>query len=233
MLTTIHGFSDPDILRVYRSHKDSYYASISDSDRDSELPYVATVYNGIDLSNLTFRATGGEKLVHYGRIHNDKGTHLSIELAKKAGMDLIIAGIIQDQNYFDTLVKPHINDSSIQYIGPVNPVQRDALLKEAYAVIHLNLIPERFGLVMAESMAAGVPVIAMDLGSCREVIVDKKTGYLVNNVDEAVEAVGKIDQIDRKDCRRHVEENFTIDCMVSKYEKVYEEIFRREAKEDK
>lgn len=228
MLTTIHGFSDPDILRVYHDHKDSYYASISDSDRDAGLPYLATVYNGIDLSNLTFSETPGDKLVHYGRIHNDKGTHLAIEVAKRCGRDLIIAGIIQDQGYFDNLVKPHINNSSIQYIGPVNPVQRDALLKEASAVIHLNLIPERFGLVMAESMAAGVPVIAMDLGSCREVIADKETGYLVNNVDEAVEAVGKIERIDRRKCRRRVEENFTIDCMVAGYEKVYEEIFRRE-----
>lgn len=230
VLTTIHGFSDQDILRVYHEHKDSYYVSISDSDRDAGLPYLATVYNGIDLSNLTFRKKPGDKLVHYGRIHNDKGTHLAIEVAKKAGMDLIIAGIIQEQAYFDNLVKPHLNQSSVQYIGPVNPVQRDALLKEAYAVIHLNLIPERFGLVMAESNAAGVPVIAMDLGSCREVIEDKKTGFLVNNVEEAVEAVGKIDQLDREDCKRRVEENFTIDKMVEGYEKVYEEIFRREEK---
>lgn len=230
MLTTIHGFSDQDILRVYHEHKGTYYASISDSDRDPGLPYLATVYNGIDLSNLTFREKPGDKLVHYGRIHNDKGTHLAIEVAKKYGMDLIIAGIIQDQGYFDNLLKPHLNNSSIQYIGPVNPVQRDALLKESYAVIHLNLIPERFGLVMAESMAAGVPVIAMDLGSCREVIADKQTGFLVNDVDEAVEAVGKIGQIDRKKCRQRVEENFTIDKMAEGYEKVYEEIFHREGK---
>jgi len=229
MLTTIHGFSDQDILRVYYEHKDTYYTSISDSDRDPGLPYLATVYNGIDLSNLTFREKPGDKLVHYGRIDMDKGTHLAIEVAKKAGKDLIIAGIIQDQKYFDDLVKPHINDTSIKFIGPVNPVQRDALLKDAYAVIHLNTIPERFGLVMAESMAAGVPVIAMDLGSCREVIEDKVTGFLVNSVDEAVDAVGKIANIDRKKCRRRVQENFTIDCMVSGYEKVYEEIFRRES----
>jgi len=230
MLTTIHGFSDPDILRVYHDHKDTYYVSISDSDRDKDLPYLATVYNGIELSNLTFRAEPGDKLVSYGRIHPDKGVHLAIEVAKKCGRELIIAGIIQDQNYFDNLLKPHINDSTIQYIGPVNPVQRDALLKEAYTVIHLNTIPERFGLVLAESMAAGVPLIAMDLGSCREVIADGQTGYLVNNVDEAVEAVGKIDSLDRRKCRQHVEEHFTIDRMVSNYEKVYEEIFRREAK---
>lgn len=229
MLTTIHGFSDPDILRVYHEHKDSYYTSISDSDRDKDLPYLATVYNGIDLSNLTFRPAGGDKLVHYGRIHPDKGTHLAIEVAKKCGRDLIIAGIIQDQKYFDNLLKPHINDTSIKFIGSVNPVQRDALLKEACAVLHLNTIPERFGLVMAESMAAGVPVIAMDLGSCREVIADKRTGYLVGSVDEAVEAVGKIDSIDREQCRRHVEDNFTIERMVSGYEKVYEQIFQKES----
>lgn len=225
MLTTIHGFSEPDILRVYYDHKDSYFVSISDSDRDPGLPYLATVYNGIDLSSLTFRDKPGDKLVHYGRIHNDKGTHLVIEVAKKCGMELIIAGIIQDQEYFDTQIKPHINQSSIRFIGPVDPVQRDELLKEAYAVLHLNTIPERFGLVMAESMAAGVPVIAMDLGSCREVIVDKQTGYLVNDVEQAVKAVGKIDLIDRKKCRRRVEENFTIDRMVENYEKVYKMIF--------
>jgi glycosyltransferase involved in cell wall biosynthesis len=228
MLTTIHGFSEPDILRVYRDHKDTYYVSISDSDRDPELPYVATVYNGIDLSNLTFREQPGENLVFYGRIHPDKGLHLAIETAQKARIPLIVAGIIQDQDYFDDCAK-HFDDKLIKYIGPVNPPQRDALLAQARAVIHLNTIPERFGLVMAESMAAGVPVIAMDLGSCREVIKDNETGYLVSNVEQAIEAVRRIGRIDRTACRRRVEENFNIDCMVSGYERVYEEIFRREA----
>ena len=148
-------------------------------------------------------------------------------------MDLIIAGIIQDQKYFDTLIKPYINDSSIQFIGPVNPVQRDALFEEAYAVLHLNTIPERFGLVIAESMAAGVPVIAIDLGSCREVIKDKVTGYLVGTVSQAIEAVEKINVLDRKKCRWHVEENFSIDCMVSNYEKVYEDVFEKEKQKKK
>ncbi len=229
MLTTIHGFSHPDILRVYRNYKDTYYVSISDSDRDPELPYVATVYNGIDLSNLTFRESPGDKLLFLGRIHLDKGPHLAIEVARRCGRDLILAGIIQDQQYFDTFLKPHLNDSSIQFIGPADPLQRDALFQQAYATLHLNTIPERFGLVMAESMAAGVPVIARDLGSCREVIRDRVTGYLVNTIDEAVAAVGQVDRIDRRDCRRHVEENFSIARMAERYEQVYEEIFRREA----
>jgi glycosyltransferase involved in cell wall biosynthesis len=228
MLTTIHGFSSPDILRVYRNYKDTWYVSISDSDRDSELPYLATVYNGIDLSNITFRQNAGDKLVFLGRIHADKGTHLAIDVARAAGRDLLIAGIIQDADYFNNLIKPNLNSSSIQYIGPVGPPARDELFKQAYAVIHLNTIPERFGLVMAEAMAAGVPVIAADLGSCREVIADGVTGFLVNNIAQAVEAVEKVPLIDRKNCRARVERNFTIERMVSEYEKVYEEIFRRE-----
>jgi glycosyltransferase involved in cell wall biosynthesis len=228
MLTTIHGFSEPGILPAYREHRDTYYVSISDADRDSELPYLGTVYNGIDLSNLTYREKPGESLVFYGRIHPDKGLHLAIETARKAKLPLIVAGIVQDQGYFDDCAKD-FDGERIKYIGPVNPPQRNALLAEALAVLHLNTIPERFGLVMAESNAAGVPVIAMDLGSCREVVKDRETGFLVNSVEEAVEAVGEIDQIDRQKCRRRVEENFTIDCMVAAYEKVYEEIFHREA----
>jgi len=229
MLTTIHGFSHPDILRVYRNYRDTYYVSISDSDRDPQLPYVATVYNGIDLSNLTFRDRPGDKLVFLGRIHPDKGTHLAIEVARRCGRELLIAGIIQDQHYFDTLIKLHLNDSSIQYVGPADPIQRDELFRQAYATLHLNTIPERFGLVLAESMAAGVPVIARDLGSCREVVKDHVTGFLVNNIEEAVAAVDRVDRIDCRDCRRHVEENFSLARMAERYEQVYEEIFRREA----
>ena len=230
MLTTIHGFSSPEILKVYRKYNENYYVSISDSDRDPHLPYLATVYNGIDLSNITFRKNPGNKLVFLGRIHPDKGTHLAIEVARKLGKDLIIAGIIQDQRYFDRLVLPYINNSNISFIGPINPSQRDELFQQAYTVLHLNTIKERFGLVMAEAMAAGIPVIAMDLGSCREVIEDAKTGYLVNNVEQAAHAVEKIDKIDRRNCRLRVEQNFTIESMVKGYEKVYEEIFKRENK---
>jgi glycosyltransferase involved in cell wall biosynthesis len=229
MLTTIHGFSSDNIRRVYRKYKhDSYYVSISDADRDPELPYLATVYNGIDLSNLTFRENPGEKLVFLGRIHPDKGTHLACETAKNAGMDLIIAGIIQDEHYFNEKVKPYIDGKQITFIGPVGPPERDALFKKAYAVLHLNELPERFGLVMAEAMAAGVPVIAYDRGSCREVVAEGETGFLVTTVDEAVQAVKKIEGIDRTACRRRVEDKFSIPTMVQAYENVYADIFRRE-----
>ncbi|MHC4525914.1 MAG: glycosyltransferase family 4 protein [Planctomycetota bacterium] len=230
MLTTIHGFSSDNIRRVYRKYKnDSYYTSISDSDRDPELPYLATVYNGIDLSNLTVGQKPGNKLVFLGRIHPDKGVHLACETAKKAGMPLIIAGIIQDEDYYNEKVKPYIDDKQVTYIGPVGPPERDTLFKKAYAVLHLNELPERFGLVMAEANGAGVPVIAYDRGSCREVIADGETGFLVTNVDEAVEAVRKIDTIDHTACRKRVEKCFSIPAMVQAYEKVYAEIFRLKA----
>ncbi len=229
MLTTIHGFSSDKIRAVYHKYKnDCYFTSISDSDRDPDLPYLGTVYNGIDLSNITYRKDPGDKLVFLGRIHPDKGTHLAVEVAQKSGMDLIIAGIIQDEEYFNNLVKPHINDKNITFIGPVGPPERDALFKEAFALLHLNLLPERFGLVMAEANAAGLPVIALDRGSCREVIAHNVTGYLVDDVDGAVTAVGKINDIDRSNCRKRVEENFSIECMVAAYEKVYEQIFQRQ-----
>ena len=228
MVTTIHGFSSPKILQIYRKYKDTYYVSISDSDRDTELPYMATVYNGIDLSNLTFSDKRGDSLVFLGRIHPDKGTHLAVETAKRAGMNLLIAGIIQDKDYYEQKVKPHINDTTIKYVGPVDPAQRDALFKEAYAVLHLNELPERFGLVMAEAMGAGVPVIAYDRGSCREVVADGKTGFLVETVAQAVDAVKKIKQISPQDCRSHVEQNFSVDKMVQGYEKVYQKIFEIE-----
>lgn len=228
MLTTIHGFSSPKILSVYRKYnKDNYYVSISDSDRDSKLDYVATVYNGIDLTNLTVGEKRGDKLVFLGRIHPDKGTHLAVEVAQKSGMELLIAGIVQDEEYFNAKIKPHLSET-IQYIGPVGPVERDALFKDAFTVLHLNELPERFGLVMAEAMGAGVPVIAMDNGSCREVVAHEKTGFLVSSVADAVSRLEHIEKIAPADCREHVEQNFSIKKMVQGYEKVYKKIFEKE-----
>jgi glycosyltransferase involved in cell wall biosynthesis len=229
VLTTIHGFSSPQIMPVYYKYKNTYFVSISDSDRVEGLGYLATIYNGINLAEFTFTKTTGDALVAYGRIHPEKGFHLAIEVAKKTGRRLILAGYIQDRNYFENKIKPHIDGKDILYLGVITNEKRNELLKEAYAVLHLNTIPERFGLVLAESMAAGVPVIAMDLGSCREVIIDGKTGFLVKNVSQAVKALEKIPEISRDECRQRVEENFSLEIMVEKYEKVYNKIFQLEA----
>ena len=230
VLTTIHGFSSPRIMPVYHKYRDGYFVSISDSDRAPELKYLATVYNGIDLSLYLFQESSGDDLIFLGRIHPDKGVHLAIEVARLSGRRLIIAGIIQDEVYYREVLKPHIDDQQVLYIGPVGVTGKNELFARACALLHLNTIPERFGLVLAEANAAGVPVIAMDRGSCREVIKEGQTGFLVNNVNEAVCAVERVSEIDRHSCRKRVQRCFSIDTMVEAYERVYLTILDHEAK---
>jgi glycosyltransferase involved in cell wall biosynthesis len=230
VLTTIHGFSSAKIMPMYQKHHDGYFVSVSDSDRAIGLNYLATVYNGIDLSLYPFQECGSDDLIFLGRIHPDKGVHLAIEVARLSGIRLIIAGIIQDKDYFREQIEPHLDDQNILYIGPVDGKGKNELFGRARVLLHLNTIPERFGLVLVEANAAGVPVIAMDLGSCREVIKDGQTGFLVSNVAEAVRAVGRISEIDRSACRSRVRQYFSIEKMVEGYERVYSTIFDLEAK---
>src|ERR1700751_5713397 len=230
VLTTIHGFSSPKIMPVYQKYRDAYFVSISDSDRAPGLNYLTTVYNGINLSLYPLQDAGGDDLIFVGRIHPDKGVHLAVDVARLSGRRLIIAGIIQDEVYRRERLKPHIDDQKVRYIGPVGVAGKNELFARACALIHLNTIPERFGLVLAEANAAGVPVIAMDLGSCREVIKDGETGFLVDNIAEAVRVLGRIPEIDRRVCRNRVRQHFSIDTMVEKYERVYSMIFDQEAK---
>jgi glycosyltransferase involved in cell wall biosynthesis len=229
VLTTIHGFSSLRIMPVYEKYCDGYFVSISNSDRAPGLNYLATVYNGIDLSLYPLQESRGEDLIFLGRIHPDKGVHLAIAVARMSGLPLLIAGIIQDHAYFREQVEPHL-DKSIRYIGPVDVPGKNALFASARALLHLNTIPERFGLVLAEANAAGVPVIAMDLGSCREVIEDGRTGFLVNNVHEAVRALQRLSEIDPAACRKRVRDCFSVDTMVAAYERVYAGIFEIEEK---
>ena len=230
VLTTIHGFSSAKIMPMYQKYHDGYFVSVSDSDRAIGLNYLATVYNGIDLSLYPFQECGGDDLIFLGRIHPDKGVHLAIEVARLSGMRLIIAGIIQDKGYFREQIEPNLDDQNIFYIGPVDVDGKNELFARARALLHLNTIPERFGLVLVEANAAGVPVIAMDLGSCREVIKDGQTGFLVDSVTEAIRAVGRISEIDRSACRSRVRLYFSIEKMVDGYERVYSTIFDLEAK---
>src|ERR1700722_9185721 len=230
VLTTIHGFSSPKIMPVYRKYRDGYFVSISDSDRAPDLNYLATVYNGIDLALYPFQESPGEELIFLGRIHPDKGVHLAIAVARLSGVPLLIAGIIQDQEYFRKQVEPYLDDSEIRYIGAVDVAGKNELFSRARALLHLNTIPERFGLVLAEANAAGVPVIAMDLGSCREVISDGQTGFLVASVDEAGGALERVNEIDPGAGRRRVQRCFSIETMVEAYEQVYATIFDLEAR---
>ncbi len=225
VLTTIHGFSSPQIMPIYLKHRQGNFVSISVSDRHPELNYLGTVYNGIDTSLYEYRPDPGPDLVFLGRIHPDKGLHLALELARRAGRRLLIGGIVQDQAYFEQL---EIDGQSAVYLGPLDVPGKNELFANACALLHLNTIPERFGLVLVEANCAGLPVIAMDLGSPREVIEQGRTGFLVDSVDGGLEALRRIPEINRSDCRQRVLRHFSIAAMVSEYEKIYRRILSRE-----
>ncbi len=225
LLTTIHGFSSEKIKAIYYKYADSPYVSISDSDRDPRLNYLATVYNGIDLSEFTFRANpGGDYLLYLGRFHPEKGVHLAVQVARQARLPLVISGIHQDLEYWRNQVEPFVDGERVRFVGPADREQRDALMGNALACLNLVTRPERFGLTIVESLACGTPVIAMDLGSPREILGDGISGFLVSSVEEAVAAVRRVPTLDRAACRRWVEGRFTVDHMVEGYLRVYERL---------
>lgn len=228
VLTTIHGFSSDRILPVYeRYNGKTYYVAISNADRHPRLHYQATIHHGILLSEFTLRPDPGDYLLFFGRIHPDKGTAEAIQVARRSGRRLIIAGIIHDQEYFARHVAPYLDDDRIRYVGSVGPQARDALLGGAYALLHLVNFEEPFGLSMVEAMATGTPVIARGRGAVPEIVRDGETGFLVDGVEEAVRALGAIPTLDRVRVRQHVERHFNRDRMVDAYLQVYREVVRR------
>jgi glycosyltransferase involved in cell wall biosynthesis len=224
VLTTIHGFSSPKILPVYKKYnKKTHYVSISNADRNNELDYIRTVYHGIDIERFTLNESRGDYLVYFGRIHPDKGTREAIQVAQKAGMPLVIAGIVQDKVYYEKYVEPHLGNN-IRYIGSVGPEERDKVLGNAYALLHPINFSEPFGLSIVEAMACGTPVLAFNKGSMPEIIQNGTNGFIVENVEEMIGSVKEIAGISRAACRRLVEQRFTQEKMVREYIDVYKEI---------
>jgi glycosyltransferase involved in cell wall biosynthesis len=163
----------------------------------------------------------------FGRIHHDKGPREAIEIAARAGRKLVLAGIIQDQDYFEREVRPHLDGKRFVYVGSVGPKERDELLGGAYALLHPINFDEPFGLSVVEAMACGTPVIAFKRGSMPEIIRDGENGFLVHSVAEAVQAVERVSAIDRLRCRQIVEKRFTVDRMVDDYLRVYEVVLEK------
>lgn len=228
MVTTIHGFSSPKIIPVYKKYNDiNYYVSISNSDRSSELEYVSTVYNGINEKNFTYKDKTGDYLLFFGRIHHEKGTYECIKMAKMSGMKLIISGLIQDEIYFKEKVEPYIDNESIVYVGNAGPEKRDELLGGAYALLHPINFEEPFGLSVAESFFCGTPVIAYNRGSMPELIINGKTGFLVSDINEGVESLKDIKSLNRKDCRTLAENKFSRSKMAGDYIEVYKKIISK------
>jgi glycosyltransferase involved in cell wall biosynthesis len=225
LLTTIHGFSGPKILPAYQAGR-SAYVSISDADRTPQLHYCATIHHGIDLAELPFSPVGGDDLVVLGRIHPDKGTAEAIEIARRARRRLIIAGIVQDQNYFAERVRPYLDDDRVSYLGSVGPAERAQVLGSAVALLHPIAFAEPFGLSVVEAMATGTPVIAYPLGSMPEIVDDGVTGFLVGDAAAAAAAVPAAASLDRAQIRSVAERRFSVERMVADYLAVYASLLR-------
>jgi glycosyltransferase involved in cell wall biosynthesis len=234
VITTIHGFSSPKILPVYKKYNNRvFYVSISDADRSPELNYIKTIHHGLDLNQFDFQPEPDDYLLFFGRIHHDKGAREAVEIAGGCNKKLLLAGIIQDDKYYQQYIEPHIDDNNVIYVGSVGPVDRNQLLGKATALLHPINFDEPFGLSVTEAMACGTPVIAFNKGSMPELIQNGQNGFLVNTVHEAMDAVAHISDIDRACCRRHVEQNFTASHMVEKYIQVYETILEKRTKEER
>lgn len=227
MVTTIHGFSSPWIIPVYEKYAaNAHYVSISHADRSPRLPYVATVYNGLRTADFTFTGQPEDYLLFLGRIHPHKGTAEAIQIARQSHKRLLVAGIIQDQAYFQEKVQPFINDEVV-FLGHVGSEQRNRLLGNASALLHPIHFDEPFGLSVAEAMLCGTPVIAFNRGAMPELIRHNQTGFLADNVSQAVEAVGQISRINRFACRSWAETNFSQQKMVADYLAVYRQVLNR------
>ena len=227
VVTTIHGFSSPGILPVYRKYnKKSFYVSISNADRAPDLDYIKTIHHGIDISQFDFQPRPDDYLLFFGRFHHDKGAREAIEIARMCGRKLVMAGIIQDMDYFEKYIKPFIDNRQVIYAGSAGPEKRNHLMGKAAALLHPINFNEPFGLSVIEAMACGTPVIAISRGSMPELIEDGRNGFLIFNNDEAAGAVDRVKELDRSDCRKTVEDHFTVDRMVTEYIQVYKMIIR-------
>jgi glycosyltransferase involved in cell wall biosynthesis len=231
-VTTMHGRMDlPDLVPIFREFPDMPLVSISDQQR-RPLPFanwIATVQHGLPKDLYSFRAEPEDYIAFVGRICPEKRPDRAIEIAKRAGVQLKIAAKVDkvDEVYFESEIKPLLENSLVEFVGEVNEPEKNRLLGGARALIFPIDWPEPFGLVMIESLACGTPVIAFNCGSVPEVLENGKTGFIVENVSEAEEALNRIEQISRSVCRQDFEQRYTSARMASNYVLVYEDVRRR------
>ena len=243
MVTTVHTQMTPQLGDFFARYPKTYFAPISDRQKAlyPDLHYTQTVYNGIDETAFSFSGNPGSYLLFVGRIRefftdekgnkvDPKGVTDAIRVAKASGIPLKIIGNVESFPFFEREIAPHLSDT-IQFIGNPKSAEGNLTLAERvtlYQGAKALLLPvhweEPFGIVMIEALATGTPVVAYRMGAIPEVIDPGKTGFVVENEVEMVEAVGKLDSIHRADCRRSVEARFTIAKMVEGYEEVYQKI---------
>ncbi|MGH8908641.1 MAG: glycosyltransferase family 4 protein [Egibacteraceae bacterium] len=236
VLTTLHGSAAEEGSRlIYRRHRDLPYVSITDAERRlcPELSYVATVHNGIAVDRFPFCDRAGGYLLCIGRMSPDKGIHLAIPAAARAGMLLVLAGIVPEENaaYFDARIRPHLADGAVEFIGPVTHAEKGPLMAGAAASLHLVTYEEAFGLTITESLACGTPVIATRRGSIPELLRHGATGFIVDDVEEVAGLVARLGEIDRRACRIEAETRFDVARMVAGYERCYRGLLARDVAE--
>ncbi|MDH3500608.1 MAG: glycosyltransferase family 4 protein [Acidimicrobiia bacterium] len=226
IVTTLHGVAwnratHPALAR----HADEPFVSISDAERAffPTLNYVATVYNGIDCEKFVVGRGQGEYLLFAGRMAPEKAPHLAVEVALRAGRPLLLAGMVEDRHrgYFESKVLPMTRHSEVEYVGSLNRVELAQLYGDAAAVVMPLAWDEPFGLVAAEALASGTPVIGWARGALPELIQNGVTGAVVNDVNDAVGAVMRIDTFDRAECRRDAVRRFSVAAMTQGYLAAY------------
>ena len=231
-LTTLHGRLDiPDLVPLYREFSEMPVVSISDSQR-LPLPWIhwlATVYHGLPEDLYTFHETPGKYLAFLGRICAEKRPDRAIKIAKQVGIPLKIAAKVDaaDKEYFENQIKDLLDDSLIEFVGEIDEAHKNEFLGNALATLFPIDWPEPFGLVMVESMACGTPVVAFRGGSVSEVMEHGVTGFIVDNEEEAVKAVGQIPTLERRRCRGVFEERFSVARMARDYVRLYEQLSDR------
>lgn len=219
------------ILEQTKEMRNIYLISISDSQRkpSSNLNYAGTAYNGIDTKKFNFNEQPEDFFLVAGRFVPDKGIDIAVQVARQANIKLKIAGGPSKGSYFETKIKPYLS-KNITYLGMINYYQMTKLYQKAKGLLYPLRWQEPFGLVMVEAMAAGCPVIAFNRGSVPELVKDGKTGFIVRTTEQMVKAVKKIDELKRKDCREWVENNFSKEVMVQRYEELFLKIVSQRKK---
>lgn len=230
-ITTHHGRLDiKEIYQLYWESRTVPVVSISDNQR-SPIPWAnwqGTVYNGIPKDILSFHEKPGNYLAFLGRISPEKRVDRAIEIAKQVGMKIKIAAKIDkvDQDYFKQYIKPLFNDPMVEFLGEIDDSEKNEFLGNAYALVFPIDWPEPFGLVMIEAMACGTPIVAYQRGSVPEIIAHGLNGFIVDNIQDAVSAVERIETLGRRQCRGFFEQNFTSRIMAQNYTKLYERMLQ-------
>jgi glycosyltransferase involved in cell wall biosynthesis len=222
---TLHGPHDPKLSEFYALYPHVHYVCISKFQCSQErLPHMSVIHHGIDLAQYQLREEKQKYLSFIGRIAPIKGTHLAIDVAKRTGIPLKMAGDIQPayRDYFEAKIKPEIDGEFIQYLGLADLRLKNELLGNSMAMLFPIQWNEPFGLVMVEAMACGTPVLALPGGSVPEIVRDGVSGFICRSVREMAKRVAAL-TMDPKEVRRYAEENFSMERMVSHYASLYKD----------